>query len=122
MSNETLNYRVLLVFAPLLLLTGAAGFVVPEDKALMSGTPAYNIFHIVAGLFGVVVLLLKSGRAARTFNIAFGAVDLYQALASLAHIFPATYFRWRPADDILHVIIGAGLILVGLLGSRKRSA
>lgn len=122
MSNETLNYRVLLVFAPLLLLTGAAGFIMPEEKALMSGAPAYNIFHIAAGLFGVVVLLLKSGRAARTFNIAFGAIDLYQALASFAHIFPTAYFRWRPADDILHVIIGAGLILVGLLGSRKRSA
>lgn len=122
MSNETLNYRVLLFFAPLLLLTGAAGFVVPEDKALMSGAPAYNIFHIVAGLFGVAVLLLKRGRAARAFNLAFGAIDLYQALAGFAHIFPAAHFRWRPADDILHVVFGVGLILVGLLGGRKRSA
>lgn len=119
MSNETLNYRVLLVFAPLLVLTGAAGFVVPEDKALMSGAPVYNIFHIVAGLCGILVLLFQRGRAARVFNLTFGAFDLYQALASFAQIFPAAYFRWKLADDILHIVIGAGLILVGFLGRRR---
>lgn len=122
MSNETLNYRVLLVFAPLLILTGAAGFVLPEDKALMSGAPVYNIFHVVAGLFGVALLLLKDGRAARAFNVAFGAIDLYQAFASFTQIFPAAYFRWKPADDMLHIVIGAGLILVGCLWGRKSAA
>lgn len=108
MTNETPNCRVLLVFTPLLVLTGVAGFVLPEEKALMSGAPAYNIFHIAAGLFGVIVLLFKSGRAARAFNITFGVIDLYQALAGFAHIFPAAYFRWRPADDILQSSLEPG--------------
>lgn len=120
--NETLNYRVLLVFAPLLVLTGVAGFVLPKDTGPMSGAPAYNVFHIVAGLFGVIVLLFKSGRAARAFNVAFGAIDLYQALAGFVQLFPAAYFRWRPADDVLHVVIGAGLVLVGYLGRRRPAA
>jgi hypothetical protein len=119
LNTEVLNYRVLLVFAPLLILTGVIGFVLPSDTGLLSGAPAYNIFHIIAGLCGVAVLLLKSSRAARAFNVAFGAIDLYQALASFAHLFPAEYFRWRPADDVLHVVIGAGLILVGALWGRQ---
>jgi hypothetical protein len=68
LTNEPLNYRVLPVFAPLLLLTGAAGFVLPADKALMSGAPAYNIFHLAAGLFSIGLLIFKSGRAAGTLQ------------------------------------------------------
>ena len=47
-----LNYYVLMVFAPLLVLVGLAGFVIPERKSLTSGAPAYNIFHMVFGLIG----------------------------------------------------------------------
>lgn len=121
LDNKTLNYRVLTIFAPLLILTGIIGFILPASAGLMSGAPAYNIFHTAAGLVGFLVILLKSGRSARAFNITFGAIDIYQALASFAHLFPVAYFRWRPADDILHVVFGVGLILVGCLRSKKHS-
>lgn len=52
----------------------------------------------------------------RFFLIGFGAIDLYQATASFAHIFPEKYFQWTPVDDILHIVIGAALILLGLFG------
>jgi phosphoglycerol transferase MdoB-like AlkP superfamily enzyme len=111
-----LNYWVLIVFAPLLILTGIAGFIIPADKSLTSGAPAYNIFHILFGTAGILVATHHHD-AIRYFNIGFGLIDLYQAAASYFHWFPEKQFRWKSSDDILHVVIGAGLVLVGIFGS-----
>lgn len=112
----TLNYYVLLIFAPLLVLTGIMGFIIPEKKSLMSGAPAYNIFHIVFGLAGIMIVTHHENFI-RVFNIGFGVIDLYQAAASYLHLFPEKYFKWKNADDILHIVIGAGLVLVGVLAN-----
>jgi hypothetical protein len=109
-----LNYYVLLVFAPLLILTGLAGFVLPQDKSLTSGAPAYNIFHIVFGLLGVAIVLSGNASYLRAFNVGFGLIDLYQAAASFLHLFPEQQFKWKRTDDILHIVIGAFLVCVGL--------
>jgi hypothetical protein len=50
----------------------------------------------------------------RAFNIGFGAIDLYQALASRLHWWPEGLFRWTKVDDLLHVVIGVMLMAVGL--------
>ncbi|MEP6787469.1 MAG: hypothetical protein ABJB40_03500 [Acidobacteriota bacterium] len=110
------NYYVLIIFAPLLILTGIAGFVLPANKSLTSGAGAYNIFHIVFGLAGIMIATHHYDYI-RVFNIGFGLIDLYQAGASYLHIFPEKYFRWKRADDILHVVIGAGLVAVGIFGN-----
>jgi hypothetical protein len=107
------NYYVLLVFAPLLILTGLAGFVIPEQKGLTSGAPAYNIFHIVFGLIGLGLVLTTNGMYIRAFNIVFGLIDLYQAAASFFHLSPEKQFRWKRTDDVLHIVIGAFLVCVG---------
>lgn len=112
---DNLNYYVLALFAPLLILVGILGFLIPADKSLTSGAPAYNIFHIVFGIIGGIILLSGNLQYIKFFNIGFGAIDLYQAVASFAHLFPEKQFKWKRADDILHVIIGAGLIVVGLV-------
>jgi hypothetical protein len=111
---EHLNYYVLLVFGPLLVLTGILGFIVPADKSMTSGAPAYNIFHIVFGLLGSILVFTNNTQGIRFFNIGFGLIDLYQAVASFAHLFPEKQFRWKRADDVLHVIIGAFLVIAGL--------
>jgi hypothetical protein len=111
-----LNYYVLLIFAPLLIVVGVLGFIIPDKYSLTSGASAYNIFHIVFGLIGLGCVLFGVEPCIRAFNIGFGLIDLYQAAASYLHIFPKNQFRWKPADDILHVVIGAGLILVGIAG------
>ena len=113
----TVNYYVLAIFAPLLILTGILGFIIPANKSLTSGAPAYNVFHIIFGVIGLGVVYSQHDACIRGFNIGFGVLDLYQAAASFLHLFPETYFRWRRADDALHVIIGAGLVLVGVFGS-----
>lgn len=116
-SAETnLNYKVLAVFAPVLILTGALGFVLPPGP--MSAAPAYNIFHIVFGALGGVLVLARRHNAIRVFNVGFGLIDLYQAIASKLGLFPVEYFQWKTADDVLHVVIGAALVAVGLSGRR----
>ncbi|MCY7375799.1 MAG: hypothetical protein LH472_07485 [Pyrinomonadaceae bacterium] len=119
MKGKSLNYKVLRIFAPVLILTGVLGFVIPEEKALTSGAAAYNVFHLIFGAIGLLVLLLKNENSIRLFNIGFGLLDLYQAFAAFTNLFPIRYFQWTRVDDALHIVIGAGLVLVGIYGFRK---
>lgn len=112
---EHLNYYVLLIFAPLLILTGLIGFIVPAKRALTSGAFAYNLFHIAFGVLGFAVLYWGNDTSVRAFNIGFGLIDLYQAAASILHLFPERHFRWKQTDNVLHIVIGLGLVVVGLL-------
>ena len=113
---KNLNYYTLLIFAPILILTGISGFVLPES--LMSGAPAYNVFHIIFGSIGLLSVLSKKQSLIRGFNISFGLIDLYQAAASFLNLFPESHFKWRTGDDVLHIVIGAGLVLIGLFGGK----
>lgn len=111
-----LNFYVLAVFAPILILVGILGFLIPKEKSLTSGVPAYNIFHIIFGVIGLVIIYSGNTTLIRGFNVGFGLIDLYQAAASFAHIFPEKQFQWTRVDDILHIVIGAILVLVGIFG------
>jgi len=113
MENKTLNQKTLMVFAPLLLLTGIAGFVIPEQYSLMSGAAPYNLFHIFFGAIGLLLTMSKSDLLASSFNFGFGLIDLYQVLASVVGLTPIQYFHWTYVDDILHVLIGFALVIIG---------
>ena len=67
-----MNYYVLLIFAPLLILTGILGFIIPAKKSLTSGAPAYNIFHIIFGLIGIMIATHHYDYI-RAFNVGYGA-------------------------------------------------
>lgn len=112
-----LNYYVLLVFAPLLIAVGIFGFIIPDDKSLTSGAAPYNVFHITFGVIGLGIVYSQQDMLIRGFNIGFGLIDLYQAAASFMHLFPERHFKWKRADDIMHILIGALLVLVGSFGS-----
>ncbi len=116
---ERWNTLVAGVLAPLLVLTGVLGFAVPSHLAWLSGAPAYNLFHIGAGLAGVGLLVRGGVRGAVAFNLAFGLIDLYQAVAAAAGLFPARLFAYQPLDDVLHVGLGLGLACLGTLGWRR---
>ena len=105
---------VLRIFGPILVVTGILGFVIPQRRAATSGAPAYNIFHIIFGGLGIACAASSRRGPAQAFNIGFGALDLYQAAASKRGWFPKRWFRWKKADDVLHVGIGAALIVAGL--------
>ena len=112
-TKRDVNQMVAKVFGPTLILTGIAGFVIPSKKAATSGAPLYNVFHVLFGALGIVASRRRG--TARAFNLGFGAIDLYQAVASRRGLFPQRWFRWKTADDVLHVAIGAGLVAAGLI-------
>jgi hypothetical protein len=112
------NGRVLGVFGPVLILAGIAGFLTPPRLALMSGAPAYNIFHITCGLVGTALVLARAARGVAAFNVGFGAFDLYQVVAAVGGFFPARLFRYKIADHVLHLVLGLALVGVGWLGLR----
>jgi hypothetical protein len=107
------NRRLLSVFGPLLIATGLAGLLLPARLSLMSDAPAYDVFHLVSGAIGTAIVLVRSARLAALFNLAFGAIDLYQAAAGVAGIFPARSFALRPADHVVHVVLGSLLVFFG---------
>lgn len=123
-GRKSLNYKVLLILSPLLILTGVLGFTLPQNAIPLSSESAYNIFHIFFGIIGLLLIIFRYENPIRVFNILFGLIEIYQAVASYKHLFPKQYFRWTPLDDLLHIVIGTALILIGLYGfisSRRRS-
>jgi hypothetical protein len=97
------------------------GFVLPAELSLMSGAVPYNVFHLVAGVVGLVPVLRRHLAGAVAFNLIFGGIDLYQAVAGLTGWFPAALFQLRPADHAVHVLIGSFLVGVGYLGRKSLS-
>jgi hypothetical protein len=119
MENKTLNQKTLAVLAPLLILTGVAGFVIPPRYNLMSNATPYNLFHIVFGVVGLWLVLTNSDLWASAFNFVFGLIDLYQVLASVVGLTPIQYFYWTYFDDVIHVLLGFALVLIGGYGLRN---
>ena len=120
--RKSVNYVTLAIFAPLLILVGVAGFLIPAQHSLTSGAPPYNLFHIVFGSIGLLVLWSRREGLIGFFNAGFGLIDLYQALASYLHLPPQQYFLWTRVDDILHIVIGLTLVIIGCYGIVKRPA
>jgi hypothetical protein len=116
MPKRSINFITLAIFAPLLIVVGVAGFLVPPRLSLTSGAPAYNVFHICFGLFSLAVLWSKKEWLFSLFNAGFGLIDLFQALASYADLPPKQYFLWTGVDDILHIVIGLALFIIGCYG------
>ncbi len=122
MENKTLNQKTLMVLAPLLVLTGIAGFVIPEQYNLMSGATPYNMFHLICGTLGLLLISANSDLLASSFNLGFGLIDLYQVLASVVGLTPIQYFHWTYVDDVAHVLLGFALVIIGGYGiSRAKS-
>ena len=119
MENKTLNQKTLAILGPLLILTGIAGFVIPEQYSLMSGAAPYNLFHIICGALGLLLTMANNDLLASAFNFGFGLIDLYQVLASVVGLTPIQYFHWTFVDDVVHVLLGFTLVLIGGYGLRK---
>ena len=110
----------LAIFAPLLMLTGIAGFLIPPQYRLMSGETPYNLFHLFFGAVGLfLVTATKDDLWSSLFNLSFGLIDLYQVLASVVGLTPIQYFFWTYFDDVAHVVIGFALVIIGSVGLRK---
>jgi hypothetical protein len=101
------NRKVAGAFGALLILTGVLAFLgVPSP---MSSAVPYDVFHVVFGVIGLACWR-EGAFPSKAFNSGFGAVDLYQALAQWRGWFPAAHFQWKPADLVMHVLLGVALI------------
>ena len=119
-NRKSTNYVTLAIFAPILILTGVAGFLIPAKHSLTSGASAYNVFHLCFGTIGLIILSTRTESLINSFNAGFGLIDLYQALASYLQLPPQQYFLWTRVDDILHIVIGLALVSMGCYGMLKR--
>ena len=119
-SKKTVNFITLAIFAPILILAGVAGFLIPAKQSLTSGAAPYNVFHIFFGSIGLVLLWIRKESLVSFFNLGFGLIDLYQALASYANLPPRQYFLWTRVDDVLHILIGLALVFIGSYGILQR--
>lgn len=115
-GRRSLNYKVLLILSPLLILAGVLGFALTPGIIPNSSEASYNIFHIVFGIIGLLLVIFRYENPIRIFNIVFGLIDIYQAIASYHDFFPEEYFKWTRADDYLHIVLGTALVLIGLYG------
>ena len=115
-GRKSLNYKVLLILAPVLIVIGALGFILPAGTSPTSIEPAYNIFHIVLGTIGLILIIFRYENPIRLFNIIFGIIDIYQAVASFTNVFPEELFKWTAVDDVLHLVVGIALVSIGLYG------
>lgn len=112
-KRRSINYTTLAIFAPVLIIAGVAGFIIPPEYSLTSAAPAYNVFHLIFGAIGLLLVWTRNELWLSSFNFGFGLIDLYQALASVLHLPPEKYFLWTRVDDILHVLIGIALVAIG---------
>ena len=95
-----------------------------ESGAELLGIFQVSILHnIVHGLFGIVGLFLaRTMEGARTFLIGGGVIYLALALYGIVvgSDSGANFVPLNGADDVLHILLGIGMIGVGVLLGRQR--
>ena len=92
--------------------------------AMLLGIFAVSVLHnIVHLLFGVAGLAMsRTASAARTYLMVGGAVYLVLFLYGLliSHDSPANFVPLNSADNILHLVLGLGMVALSLVGGRDR--
>jgi hypothetical protein len=131
--------KAALVVGFIFLAVGVAGFVpgVTTDydsltiashhsQALLLGlfqvSILHNIVHLLFGVAGVVAARTFAG--SRGYLIIGGAVYLVLFVYGLivTQDAAANFVPVNPADDILHLVLGAGMISLGMVLSRRAAA
>ena len=100
-------------------------FATHESDARLLGIFQVSILHnIVHLLFGVAGLVMaRTARQARNYLVFGGAVYLVLFVYGLliGQESDANFVPVNPADDILHLVLGIGMIGLGLALSRSRT-
>ena len=97
-----------------------------DSGAELLGIFQVSILHnIVHGLFGIVGLFLaRTMEGARTFLIGGGVIYLALALYGIVvgSGSDANFVPLNGADDVLHILLGIGMIGIGVVLGRQRIA
>lgn len=135
-TGRTLVQKAALVVGVVFLVVGVLGFVPGittsydslgaaghESEALLLGIFQVSILHnVVHLLFGVAgILLARRSDTARTYLLAGGAIYLVLWVYGLVvgHDSAANFVPLNSADNWLHLLLGAGMIALGLLTTRR---
>lgn len=127
-----------LVVGAVFLLVGILGFIPgittdydtmefwgPDSEAMLLGIFQVSILHnIVHLLFGVAgVALARAWSTARLYLIGGGIIYLVLWLYGLLvdRDSDANFIPVNMADDWLHLVLGAGMVLLGILFGRQRA-
>ena len=100
-------------------------FASADSEAMLLGVFQVSILHnIVHLLFGVLGLVMaRSASGARTYLVFGGIVYLVLFLYGLlvGQDSAANFVPVNTADDILHLVLGIGMILLGVVLTRRRT-
>jgi Domain of unknown function (DUF4383) len=100
-------------------------FATADSEALLLGLFQVSILHnIVHLLFGVLgVAMARSVSGARTYLVFGGIVYLVLFLYGLlvGQDSAANFVPLNTADDILHLLLGIGMIALGVILTRRRT-
>jgi|GEM_PF-2406652 len=80
-----------------------------------SQSPAYDTFHLIFGLFGIAAAVAASGHTAPLFNLIFGLLDGYQAIAQVLGLFPTGLFNLTAVDTAQHIVVALMLLTVSVI-------
>ncbi len=82
----------------------------------------HNLVHVAFGAAGLA--LARTAPAARSFLVGGGAVYLLLSLygSLVDHGSPANFVPVNTADNLLHLALGVGMLALGLLLGRDRTA
>lgn len=114
-----INRVCALVIALILIGIAVRGF------AGFSQSAAYDAFHLIFGVIGLLSVIVAAGRYSPAFNLVFGLIDAYQAIAQPLGLFPTQLFNLSASDTAQHVIVAVVLIGVSatyFLRAGKRPA
>jgi hypothetical protein len=80
----------------------------------------HNIVHLVFGVAGLA--MARTAQAATSYLVGGGVIYLVLAIygAVIDHEGAANFVPVNIADNWLHLVLGAGMIALGLVGSRVR--
>lgn len=118
------------ILGVVLVLVGIAGFV-KHDLLGLHLTPIHNIVHLLTAAIALYFGFLGSDAAARTFCQVFGAIYLLlgiggfirpEVIANVIQSHAATGSENLMRDNIVHLLLGAVFLIVGLLPAPKPAA
>jgi ABC-type transport system involved in multi-copper enzyme maturation permease subunit len=139
MRERTTVQSVAMLVGIVFLLTGILGFIPgittnyddlafagPDSGAKLLGIFQVSILHnLVHALFGIVGLVLaRTVSGARTYLIGGGVIYLvlfvYGLVVSSGS--DANFIPFNGADDVLHLLLGIGMIALGYVAGRETVA
>ena len=115
------------IFGIVLVLVGIAGFL-KEDLLGMHLTTIHNIVHLLTAAIALYFGFYGTDAAARTFCQVFGAIYLLLGIGGfvapdvVANVIQSHTLMNLTPDNIVHLLVGAVFLIVGLLPAPKPAA